>query len=52
LRDCHDQLVKLAADGMIKPLVSERLELADVADGLQRLADGRTTGRLTFLPDA
>jgi hypothetical protein len=30
--------------------VSERLGLADVADGLQRLADGATIGRLTFLP--
>jgi NADPH:quinone reductase len=50
LRDCHDQLLKLAADGAIKPLVSERLGLADVADGLQRLAEGRTIGRLTFQP--
>jgi NADPH2:quinone reductase len=50
LRDCHDQLVKLAASGAIKPLVSERLGLADVADGLQRLADGDTIGRVTFQP--
>jgi NADPH2:quinone reductase len=50
LRDCHDQLLKLAADGVIKPLVSERLGLADVADGLERLAAGRTIGRLTFQP--
>ena len=50
LRDCHQQLLKLAADGVIKPLVSERLGLADVADGLQRLAEGRTIGRLTFQP--
>jgi NADPH2:quinone reductase len=50
LRDCHDQLVKLAASGAIKPLVSERLRLADVADGLQRLADGETIGRVTFRP--
>jgi NADPH2:quinone reductase len=50
LRDCHDQLVKLAASGAIKPLVSERLGLADVADGLQRLADGETIGRVTFRP--
>jgi NADPH2:quinone reductase len=50
LRDCHDQLVKLAASGAIKPLVSERLGLADVVDGLQRLADGETIGRVTFRP--
>ena len=50
LRDCHDRLVKLAASGAIKPLVSERLRLADVRDGLQRLADGETIGRVTFQP--
>ena len=50
LRDCHDQLVKLAASGAIRPLVSERLGLADVPDGLQRLADGETIGRVTFRP--
>ena len=50
IRDCHDQLLKLAADGAIKPLVSERLGLADVVDGLERLARGATIGRVTFLP--
>ena len=50
IRDCHDQLLKLAAAGAVKPLVSERLGLADVIDGLERLAAGTTIGRLTFLP--
>jgi NADPH2:quinone reductase len=50
LRDAHDELLKLAAAGAIKPLVSERLGLADVVAGLERLAAGQTTGRLTFLP--
>jgi NADPH:quinone reductase len=50
IKDCHDQLLKLAADGAIKPLVSERLGLADVIDGLERLAGGTTIGRVTFLP--
>ena len=50
IRDCHDQLLKLAADGAIKPLVSGRLGLADVVDGLERLARGATIGRVTFLP--
>lgn len=50
IRDCHEQLAKLAADGVIKPLVSERLGLDDVADALQRLANGETTGRVVFLP--
>ena len=38
------------AGGAIKPLVSERLGLADVIDGLERLAAGTTIGRVTFLP--
>ncbi|WP_406071103.1 NADPH:quinone oxidoreductase family protein [Micromonospora sp. NBC_01638] len=49
VRQCHDELSKLAADGLVKPLVSERLDLGDVAEGLQRLADGTTVGRVTYL---
>jgi NADPH:quinone reductase len=49
-RDCHARLVKLAADGLIKPLIGERLGLADVPAGLQRLADGDTIGRIVFQP--
>ncbi len=47
---CHRELTALAAEGKVKPLVSERLGLADVADGVQRLADGSTVGRLVFVP--
>jgi NADPH2:quinone reductase len=50
VRDCHGQLSKLAADGLIRPLIGERLGLADVADGVQRLADGSTVGRMVFTP--
>jgi NADPH:quinone reductase len=50
IADCHRQLSKLAADGLIRPLVGERLGLADVPEGLQRLAGGDTIGRLVFLP--
>ena len=49
VRICHDELSKLAADGVIKPLVSERLTLDAVAQGLQRLADGTTVGRVVFV---
>lgn len=49
VRVCHDELSKLAADGMAKPLVSERLALDAVANGLQRLADGTTVGRVAFV---
>jgi NADPH:quinone reductase len=52
IRDCHVQLSKLVAEGAIRPLVSERLPLEDVAAGLQRLADGDTVGRIVFIPQA
>jgi NADPH:quinone reductase len=50
IRDCHVELSKLVADGLIRPLIGERLGLADVADGVQRLADGSTVGRMVFIP--
>ncbi|MBF6364206.1 NADPH:quinone oxidoreductase family protein [Nocardia puris] len=50
IQDCHVELTRLAADGAIKPLISERLALADVADGLGRLGDGSTVGRIVFQP--
>jgi len=49
VRVCHDELTKLAADGMVKPLVSERVALGAVAEGLQRVADGTTVGRVVFI---
>jgi len=49
VRRCHDELSKLAADGVAKPLVSERLALDAVGDGLQRLADGATVGRVAYV---
>jgi NADPH:quinone reductase len=50
VRDCHVRLGKLVADGSIRPLIGERLGLADVPAGLQRLADGETIGRTVFVP--
>ncbi|MGX7729878.1 NADPH:quinone oxidoreductase family protein [Rhodococcus sp. 2H158] len=47
---CHEELCRLADDGSIKPLISERLSLDDVADGVARLGDGHTVGRLVFQP--
>lgn len=46
---CHEQLTELAAQGAIKPLVSERVPLADAAAAVQRVADGVTTGRVAVL---
>ncbi|MFJ9364457.1 NADPH:quinone oxidoreductase family protein [Nocardia sp. NPDC101769] len=50
--ECHRELTRLAATGAIRPLVSERLALADIADGVQRLADGKTVGRVVCTPSA
>ncbi|GAA0997821.1 NADPH:quinone oxidoreductase family protein [Acrocarpospora macrocephala] len=49
VRQCHDELTKLAAAGLIRPLVGERLDFESVAAGLQRLADGRTIGRVVYV---
>ncbi|MFW6774095.1 NADPH:quinone oxidoreductase family protein [Nocardioides sp. CPCC 205120] len=49
VRACHDELVRLADAGAVRPLVSERLALADVADGVQRLGDGTTVGRVAHV---
>lgn len=51
VRHCHEELVRLADAGLITPLVSERLSLTDLPGGLQRLADGRTTGRVAYVAD-
>jgi NADPH2:quinone reductase len=49
LDTCHDELCALVSEGRIRPIVSERLSLADTAAGLQRLADGVTVGRLALV---
>jgi len=50
VRACHDELTKLAAQGVIKPLISERVPMADAARAVQRVADGTSTGRIVVLP--
>ncbi|MFD7010471.1 NADPH:quinone oxidoreductase family protein [Rhodococcus jostii] len=50
IADCHAELTRLADSGAITPLISERLSLTDVADGIGRLGDGSTVGRLVFQP--
>jgi NADPH2:quinone reductase len=49
VRRCHDELTRLAAEGVVKPLVSERVPLTGAADAVQRVADGVTTGRLVVV---
>ncbi|MCN9241061.1 NADPH:quinone oxidoreductase family protein [Streptomyces sp. RY43-2] len=51
VQHCHEQLTELAARGAVKPLVSERVPLADAANAVQRVADGTTTGRIAVLPE-
>ncbi|MGI5120143.1 NADPH:quinone oxidoreductase family protein [Marinactinospora thermotolerans] len=50
IAECHEQLADLAERGLVKPLVSETLPLDRLADGVQRLADGSTIGRLVYVP--
>ncbi|WP_327267364.1 NADPH:quinone oxidoreductase family protein [Streptomyces sp. NBC_01218] len=50
VRACHDELTGLAAQGLVKPLVSERVPMSAAADAVQRVADGTTTGRVVVLP--
>jgi NADPH:quinone reductase len=50
VRACQDELIRMAGDGRIRPLVTERLTFADVPDGLRRLGAGLTTGRIVFQP--
>jgi len=49
VRDCHRELMRLANAGQITPLVSETMTLEEFPTGLQRLADGMTTGRIAYL---
>jgi NADPH2:quinone reductase len=50
VRDYYDALVKLTETGAVRTVVTERLPLDQVADGLRRLGAGSTTGRIVFIP--
>lgn len=49
---CHEELVRLADAGVVRPLVGERVGLTDVPAALERLAAGSTVGRVVMLPTA
>jgi NADPH:quinone reductase len=49
VQQCHTDLTRMAAEGTVRPFVSERLPLPDVAAGVQRLADGVTVGRVVHV---
>lgn len=48
VRQAHDDLCRLAESGAIRPLISEEISLADLADGVQRVGDGKTVGRVAY----
>ncbi|MEU8767103.1 NADPH:quinone oxidoreductase family protein [Streptomyces griseus] len=50
VRACHEELTELAEQGIVKPLVSERVAMAGAAEAVQRVADGTSTGRIVVLP--
>ena len=49
---CHEDLTRMADAGDIKPLISERLSLADIGEGVARLGDGTTVGRVAYVAGA
>ncbi|MEU6441585.1 NADPH:quinone oxidoreductase family protein [Streptomyces sp. NPDC047046] len=50
IAECHRELTRLAAEGTIKPLVSERVPLEGAASAVRRVAEGRSMGRICVLP--
>lgn len=48
----HQELTRLADEGVVKPLIGETRGLDEVPAGLQALADGETVGRVVFSPAA
>lgn len=49
VRTCHAELTRMIEAGIAVPQVSERVDLEDLPDALQRLADGSTTGRVVMV---
>ncbi len=51
VRQAHEDLSRLAQEGVVEPFVSERFGFDAVPDGVQRLADGSTVGRVCWTVD-
>jgi NADPH:quinone reductase len=51
VREAQAEIESLVAAGLVEPLVSERVSPDDVPEALQRLASGRTTGRVVVVRD-
>ena len=50
VKDSYSSLLKLTETGEVRTVVTERLSLDGVPDGLRRLGAGLTTGRIVFIP--
>jgi NADPH2:quinone reductase len=50
--EAHARLSTWAAEGVITPMVSQRLTFEDAARGLARLGAGESTGRIVVLADS
>jgi NADPH:quinone reductase len=48
IAECHRALSDLVAEGAVRPLVGERVDLEDVPAGVQRLGDCVTSGRVVW----
>lgn len=48
IRECHEALVSMAREGVVSPLVGERVTFDRVPAAVQRLADGKTVGRVVL----
>ncbi len=46
VREAQQQIEELVRAGLVEPLVSERIGVDEVPEALERLASGRTTGRV------
>ncbi len=48
VREAHRDLCRMAEEGRISPLVSERVTLDELTEAAQRVADGHTVGRVVY----
>jgi NADPH:quinone reductase len=51
MAEAHEALLRMYADGAIKPLVSEQLPLSAAPDALTRLATRGSVGKIVLLPN-
>jgi len=50
VRETHEKLTRLHAEGRIEPLLFAELPFQEAAAGLQAIAERRTWGKLVVLP--